>query len=127
MISATDPQIHRSDLKAKRDSSLDVYNLLLALFLFVSPWMLGHASETAQIDLWVSGILIAAVSVAAIIAFSEWEEWLCLTLGIWLVSAPFVLDFEHTEAAHISVGAGGVVVFLVALELWIRHYRHEEL
>ena len=73
-------------------------------------------------DLWASSALIATMSTAAIAVFSDWEEWLNLLLGIWLVLAPWVLGFAHTRAMHMSIGAGVVVAYLASLHLWLAHY-----
>ena len=50
--------------------------------MFVSPWIFAYASGAARIDFWASSALIAVVSAAAIAAFSDWEEWLNLLLGV---------------------------------------------
>jgi hypothetical protein len=52
-----------------------VYNLLLALFLFVSPWRFAIANGAARIDLWFSSAFIVIASGAAIVTYSDWEEW----------------------------------------------------
>ena len=106
-------------LKWRRESALDVYNLVLALFLFVTPWLFAYASEDARIDLWASGALIAIISLLTFVAFSIWEEWLNLLLGTWLVISPWILGFTHTRAMHFSIGIGAVVAFMAALEIWL--------
>jgi SPW repeat len=114
---------HRQYSKtSRRNSILDIYTLALAVFSFASPWLFGYSGETARIDLWASSALVAAVSIAAIVGFSEWEEWLTFALGIWLVAAPWVLGFAHTKAMHMCIAAGSVIVYLAALQLWLAHY-----
>ena len=108
-------------LKWRRELVLDIYNLLLALFLFMTPWLLANANEDTKIDLWASGALIAGISFATLVAFSNWEEWLNLLLGIWLVGSPWVLGFTHTRAMHYSIGIGIVVSFMAALQIWLVH------
>jgi SPW repeat-containing protein len=73
-----------------------------------------YASAAARIDFWASSAVIAVVSAAAIAAFSDWEEWLNLVLGIWLASAPWILGYAHTRAAHVRVAAGAIVAYLAA-------------
>ena len=63
-------------MRWRRQFALDFYTAAFGLFLFVSPWLFAYASETARLDLWASGAAIAAISIAAIFAFSNWEEWL---------------------------------------------------
>jgi len=70
----------------------------------------------------LTGALLVLISVAAILAFSEWEEWIRIALGLWMIGSPWLLGFAHTRAMHISVGIGCVVVYLTALELWLIHY-----
>jgi SPW repeat len=103
----------------RRESILDLYNLLLAAFLFTSPWMFAYASGTAATDLRVSGLAVAVLSLAAILAFATWEEWANLLLGIWLIASPWILGFPHTRAMHFSIGIGLAVAFFAALELWL--------
>ena len=112
----------KSDPQLSRGAILDVYNLTVAAFMFVSPWIFAYASGAARIDFWASSALIAVVSAAAIAAFSDWEEWLNLLLGVWLVSAPWILSYAHNRAMHISIGVGIIVAYLAALRLWLAHY-----
>jgi hypothetical protein len=106
-------------LKWRREAVFDIYNLLFALFLFVTPWLFAYSNEDAKIDMWTSGAVIAAICFASFIAFSKWEEWINLLLGIWLIASPWVLGFAHTRAMHFSIGIGAVVAFMAALEIWI--------
>jgi len=106
----------------RREFILDVYILAVGLFLAVSPLLVAYAHRIASRDIWISGAIIAALSIVAIVAFSEWEEWLNLALGVWLIASPWILGFPHTKAMNISIGAGIVIVYLAALELWLIHY-----
>ena len=72
--------------KWRSESVLDLYNLLLAAILFGAPAFLAHASRTADLDLGLTGLAIIILSLAAMIAFSIWEEWINVALGLWLVA-----------------------------------------
>ncbi|HEY2572510.1 MAG TPA: SPW repeat protein, partial [Verrucomicrobiaceae bacterium] len=78
-------------------------------------------NRTAGIDLRLSGAAIICLSLAAILAFSIWEEWANLALGLWLVASPWILGFAHTRAMHFAIGIGAAIAFLAALELWLRY------
>jgi hypothetical protein len=108
-------------LKWRRESVLDIYNLLLGLFLFVTPWLFSYANEDARVDVWASGAAIVVVSFATLVAFADWEEWLTLLLGGWLILSPWAIGFTHTRAMHYSIGVGVAVAFLAALELWLKY------
>jgi hypothetical protein len=108
--------------KWRQRSVLDLYNLLLAMFLFVSPWLFARANGTAAaMDLRTSGAAIAVISLVAMAAFADWEEWANLLLGIWLMVSPWVLGFAHTGAIHLSILVGFTVAFLAALELFLEY------
>jgi len=109
-------------IKWRKASVLDLYNLSFGLFLLISPWLFAYASEGARIDIRTSGAVIAAMSIAAFVAFSNWEEWLNLLVGLWLIASPWALGFLHTRAMHVSIGVGAVVAFVAALELWLVNY-----
>jgi SPW repeat-containing protein len=107
--------------KWRQESVLDVYNLLLAVILFGAPMFFAHASRTANLDLRLSAVAIIILSLAAMIAFSAWEEWVNAAVGLWLVVSPWILGFAHTSAMHFSIGIGIAITFLAALDLWLRH------
>ena len=105
--------------KWRHESVLDLYNLVLALLLFVSPWFLARASGTAVVDLRASGAAIALLSLVAMFAYASWQEWVNLLLGVWLIVSPWLLGFAHTSAMHYSIGVGLAVAFFSALELFL--------
>jgi hypothetical protein len=108
--------------KRRPEAILDVYKLLLGVLLFVSPWLFAYAHGAAAVDARAVGATIAVVSVAALLAFAEWEEWIVLLAGLWMTVSPFVLGFEHTTAMHVSIGIGLAVAYLALLDLWLIHY-----
>jgi len=57
---------------------------------------------------------------AALVAFTQWEEWANLVLGVWAIVAPWLLGFAsagYATYAHLAVGM--VVALLAAVELWM--------
>ena len=110
------------DNRHRPEAVLDVYNLLLGALLFASPWLFAFAHGTAGADAWLGGAVIAAVSLAALMVYTEWEEWIALATGLWMMLSPFVLGFQHTTAMHVIIGIGFIVSFLAALDLWLIHY-----
>ena len=110
----------------RRESALDLYNLVLAAVLLVCPWLFTLTNMTARIDLWASSLAIILISLAAIAAFAKWEEWANLILGIWLIASPWILGFTHTRAMHFSIGIGLAIAFLSALELFLLYDTDQE-
>jgi hypothetical protein len=110
-----------SFVRWRRESVLDVYQFMLGLFLFLSPWLFVYARKLSEVDAWASGLAVVLISIAAILAFTEWEEWLNLLLGFWLMLAPWILGFAHT-AAYVSIGVGIAIAYVALLDIWWIHY-----
>ncbi|MGY2847526.1 hypothetical protein ACVIWU_002594 [Bradyrhizobium sp. USDA 4509] len=54
-------------MKWRKESALDLYNLIAAIFLLAALWLFVRANPTAAIDLRISGAAIAIMSLAAIV------------------------------------------------------------
>jgi len=103
----------------RRESALDLYNLVLAAVLLASPWLFTLTNRAGTIDLRASGAAVAVISIAAIVAYASWEEWANVLVGLWLIGSPWILGFAHTRAMHFSIGLGAIVTFMALLELWL--------
>jgi len=108
--------------KWRRETILDVYNLALGAFLFVAPWLLSYTFASAKADDWVSSAIVVASSAAALLAFGEWEEWLSMIAGLWVLASPWLLGFQHAKAMAVNVVVGLLIAFLSALEIWLIRY-----
>jgi hypothetical protein len=104
----------------RQNAILEVYQLVLAVFLFVSPWLFAFVHGTLRVDTWVSTALVAVMSFGALIAFRDWKEWInCIprlvdcgvTVGIWL----------STAAMLVNLAIGILIAYLAMLELWLIH------
>ena len=105
----------------RNESVLDLYNIAIATALVGAPWVFKLSSGTAKVDFWISGACVIAISVAAIVAYSNWEEWANFLFGLWLLASPWVLGFSHFRATHFAVGIGVVVAFMAVIELWLSY------
>jgi hypothetical protein len=110
----------------------DWVNLILAVWLFLSPWILGFAgggagapaagaapaaatAGSADWNAWVLGVIIFIVTVSAISSLHLWQEWVNLLLGVWLFIAPWVLGFSGAANAAWDHWIVGVLVFAIAM------------
>ncbi|GMQ77489.1 MAG: SPW repeat protein [Gammaproteobacteria bacterium] len=102
----------------------DGANLVLGLWLAVSPWVLGHLNvEYATWNAWAIGAIIAISALAALVEFHEWEEWVSAGLGAWLAVSPWVLGYSATTFAvwnHVAVG-----VITAGMACWSIWYTHQ--
>lgn len=92
----------------------DVVNCLLGVGLFLSPWAFGfEAEQAAAWNAHVVGAIIAVMALAVMFAFQDWEEWVSVALGAWLVISPWVTGFSAVSTAmsiHVVVGVATLVL-----------------
>lgn len=102
------------------DQYQDWINLILGAVLFLAPWLFGFADATAAAwNAWIAGIVVAALSIAALVRFAEWEEWVNVVVGIWILVSPWVLGFSGiTSAMWVCVVLGIVIAAMAAWEAW---------
>jgi hypothetical protein len=112
---------HARPFAWRRETILDVYNIMLGVVLALAPWLFAYSSAVTRVDSWLTAAAVILVSVMAVIAFSEWEEWLATALGTWLIASPWVLGFTHTHAMYITIAIGFLVAYDALLELWVIH------
>ena len=90
----------------------DWANMLLGLWLFVSPWAMEYAShEAAAWNAYVLGTAIVVFAASAVYMPKVWEEMLNMGFGAWLVISPYALGFvsQTTIAVH-TVIVGALIV-----------------
>lgn len=109
--------------------------LALAVWLFVSPWVLQFgtgvqsslpgadapggpiaAVSHAAWNAWVLAVIVGLVAIAALSRIEIWQEWVNLLLGIWIFVAPWALDFTAvgTRSAAWDHWAVGALIFIVS-------------
>jgi len=93
----------------------DGANLVLGLWLFVSPWVLGYDGVPA-LNAYAMGTGIVVFALIAAYMPKAWEEIINIVLGVWLVVSPFVLGFSAaTEVALHTVVVG---ILATAFAIW---------
>jgi SPW repeat len=94
----------------------DAANLILGLWLAISPWALSYAMEA--IPTWnalIVGVIIVVAAAAALFAFHKWEEWVNVVLAVWLIASPFALEFASHTTVLWNYIIVGVLVGILAL------------
>jgi hypothetical protein len=94
----------------------DFANLILGLWLAISPWFLSYAEGPAW-NARLTGLAIAGVAASALVAYDLGKEWLYVILGVWVIVSPWFLGDSWSGAAfHNQLGVGVLVGFLA---LWL--------
>jgi hypothetical protein len=116
----------------------DWANAILAIWLFISPWVLQYGSgapattadgtstgvvggvQAAAWNAWVLGIVVFLVAISAISRMDFWQEYVNIVLSIWVFIAPWVLGFAMLGGASWSHWVVGVLVFLLSISVLSR-------
>ncbi len=94
----------------------DAGNLVLGIWLVLSPWALAYTGEeTAALNAYIVGAIIAVAAFAALIAFQKWEEWVNAGLAAWLIVSPFILGFSALTTALWNQIIVGLLVGCLAI------------
>lgn len=92
--------------------------LVIGLWMMVAPWILAYAMVGAAT--WnsvFSGFALAVLAIARMAVPFRYEVvgWLGFALGLWLLFAPFLLNFyEVSSAMYNSVSFGFIILVLAA-------------
>lgn len=113
-----------ADLRTTDKRWQDWINLLLGIWLFFSPWILGFRSEMPgqSWNFYVIGAAFFVFAVAALNMRSLWEEWVNLVLGIWMIISPWVLRYSGNPSARDDAVVVGIVV--AVLSIWALAEKH---
>jgi hypothetical protein len=83
---------------------------ILGVWLLVSPEVMGYGGQ-ARVNNQAVGVWMAAFGMIALSESMRAVRWVNLALVIWLVSAPFVLDYPDERAS------GSIIAGIAAMGL----------
>jgi hypothetical protein len=96
----------------------DWVNLLLGIWICVSPWSLQFIDDVAAAENAVGiGFLVITAEVFTFSRLRPLEEWINIGLGAWLVISPWVLNVTKASAKINFVASGLALGLLAAYEL----------
>ena len=93
----------------------DWTNLVLGLWLVVSPWVLAFSQNGAA--LWnalIVGAIFVVLSLLALADAKPWEEWSEIVVALWLLVSPWVLGYSALSAAMWNAVIVAVIVGVLA-------------
>jgi hypothetical protein len=99
--------------------------LVLGVWLLCSPWWLMYFTGRPYIDQLaasynsiITGLVIAFFAIRTLAVPENWEEWINLALGLWLVASPWALGFHSYTIALVNiVVVGGIISISAAIGL----------
>jgi|HubBroStandDraft_6_1064221.scaffolds.fasta_scaffold713169_2 hypothetical protein len=91
----------------------------LGIWLLLSPWTLWFEKDaTATHNAVAVGLLIILAELIELSVFRDWEEWINVALGAWLIVSPWGLGTSDAAAKVNFIVVGGLVLALALHELW---------
>jgi hypothetical protein len=95
----------------------DWAELVLGVWLFFSPWLLGYSDvSAAATNAHIIGAAIVVFSLIELYTWERWEEWINLVLGVWLIISPWVLGFNMVGRPTQNMVVLGIL--MIVLPLW---------
>lgn len=96
-------------------------NLILGLWLLVSPWVLGFTSMVTP--MWshiIVGVIIALLALWRALEPADesrvWASWAMAVLGLYSVISPWVFGYSATTRLVLSDVVAGIII--AALAIW---------
>jgi hypothetical protein len=98
----------------------DWFNVLLGLWLWLSPWALQfiEVDKAAAANAVLTGTFLVFTEAFILSAFEPWEEWISAAIGAWLLVSPWVLGITASLAWANFLVVGGLVLTLSVYEIW---------
>lgn len=99
---------------------------LLGLWMFASPWLFAFTGQSMPAwNSYIAGAIVLILSLAALVNFTVWEEWINVAVGLWLVISPWLLGYANmTSMTWNQVIVGLLVVILAAWDVWTMRHHH---
>ena len=89
-------------------------NLILGLWLLISPWAIGYIAKESRLNEVIVGAVIFVLSWIRLVNRSRTgvPSWLNFLIGIWLIIAPFVMHYMTMGQKWNSIVVGIIVALL---------------
>lgn len=108
----------------------DWITLLVGILLVIAPFMLtdvapeGTGTTPLVANFVASGAAAIILALAALLAFRQWEEWLDVVLGLWLIASPWVIGFTYAPGAVWTAVIAGVLI--AGMGAWTTYEENRE-
>lgn len=95
-------------------------SFVVAVIMFISPWMFHYTSAMATLATCFSAALLVVLSTLAIAEVDETEEPEYFILGAWLLISPWILGFWWDKSAlAVHVVFGALLIIHAVWVIWV--------
>jgi hypothetical protein len=93
----------------------DVVNVLVGIWLVISPWILGFNNESQAMVLAVAlGVALLAAAAGALVLPRAWEEWSEALVGLVAIVSPWAIGMQSNIAFRNSAIIAGAIAVVMA-------------
>lgn len=90
--------------------------LLLGVWLFLSPWVMGYPSDSAPaINAYLAGAIMAALAIFDLYKTYVWAVLLNVVVGAWVAVSPWLVDVVADRAMSTSMLVTGLATIVFGL------------
>ena len=103
----------------------DWINVLIAIWVIISPWTVAHvmaapqyplgAPDSAMWNQFAVGIAMTGTATLALNVYASWQEWANALLGAWLVVSPWVLGFSPSSDLGLNAALLGTLILVFSV------------
>lgn len=121
----------KADAELQRARGASVLNVVAGIWLIAAPFVLGF--QNVNVAMWNHVVVGAAIGIMALIRASDPDHrqtisWINVVLGVWLIAAPFVLNYASVQSAMTnSIVMGVVVIVLGAFSAYETNQAHNDM
>jgi uncharacterized membrane protein len=92
-------------------------NLLLGIWVFVSPWIYGAAGRPNAWNSWIVGGFIALFAIIRLGSptGARGLAWVNMILGAWMFVSPWVYGYTANSARFANSLCVGALIFILAI------------
>ena len=91
--------------------------LLLGVWLFVSPWVMGYPSDSPPaVNAFIAGAIIATLAIFDLYKTYVWAVLVNIIVGAWVAASPWVVDVVADGPMSMSMLVVGIAT--IVLGLW---------
>ena len=93
--------------------TISIVNLLLGIWLIITPYWFGYTSGAAKWNQTILGIVVLVLAgLRAMAPTQKWLSTLTGLAGIWAIIAPFILSYNRAGAYWNEIIVGIIVAVL---------------
>ncbi|KXF76800.1 hypothetical protein ATN84_12340 [Paramesorhizobium deserti] len=96
----------------------DMAMMALGAIIFLSPFFYPMSGNIAIVlSAIITGAVVMTVGIMEMVSLRRWEEMLAFLGGVWMVIAPYALNYMGPlRVWHIALGI--IVALLAAFQMW---------